>query len=56
MAHSEQFEQARSFLRPGIDGFKSPVRLGTVADRRTEARAECGTTISYDYFSFDTHA
>jgi hypothetical protein len=49
-AHSEQFEQAPSFTRPGIDGFKSPVRLGTVADRKTEAGAECGTTISYELF------
>jgi hypothetical protein len=56
-AHSEQFEQALSFTRPSTDGFKSSVRLGTVADRRTEARAaytvqQFPTII----FLFDTNA
>jgi hypothetical protein len=36
--HSGKFEQALSFTRTeGIDGFKSSVRVGTFADRKTEA-------------------
>jgi hypothetical protein len=46
----EKFEQVPSFTLPVNDGFKSSVWLGTVADRKTEARVKCGATISQKLF------
>jgi hypothetical protein len=48
--HSEEFEQALSFTLQVTDGFKSSVWLGTVADRKSEARAGCDATICQELF------